>query len=486
MKLSSLFGMSLIGFALLAAGCGSSNPSAKLPGAKIFASAGCASCHTLKAANAKGQIGPDLDALKPDAPTVSHQVRVGGNGMPSFRRRLSGTQISQVAAFVAAASRTTGQASAFKPDDTTVKGCEQSNKPFCFRQAFANIAYKDGPAKALALLATDDSRMPSVHGDCHQIAHAVGHAGLARYHGNAAEALAHGGMTCNSGYYHGVIERSFSGLPRSEVIHKARHLCTTSSVTKDDFLLYQCVHGLGHGLMIYSGDDLPWALRACHKLQTSFDRVSCTGGVFMQNLDTGMITSRFLSKKNPIYPCPIVAQADKVYCYLMVTSRINTLDGYNWKRTAGWCRRERAGLGRDVLPVVRARRLGGDAVPPGADDPPLRARRQRRARVHLRRLARLREQLCGRPAGDRALQPGAGPLPRLLLRRRRHDSRRDPPARPGPKGAPATRPCRRATAPTATAAPPSSSVSVADGAARARYPSQRWPGRRRPKRWLRL
>jgi hypothetical protein len=343
MKLSSLFGVSLIGLALLAAGCGSSNQAAKLPGAKVFTSAGCASCHTLKAANAKGQIGPDLDALKPDAPTVAHQVRVGGNGMPSFRSRLSGMQISQVATFVAAASRTTGQAAAFKPDNATIKGCEQSSKPFCFRQAFANVAYNQGPAKALALLATDDSRMPQVHGDCHQIAHWIGHAGLARYHGNAAEALAHGGMTCNSGYYHGVIERSFSGLPRSEVVHKARTLCTTSAVTKDDFLLYQCVHGLGHGLMIYSGDDLPWALRACHKLQTSFDRVSCTGGVFMQNLDTGMITSRFLKPKDPLYPCPIVAERDKVYCYLMVTSRINTLDGYNWKRTAGWCRKSEPG-----------------------------------------------------------------------------------------------------------------------------------------------
>jgi hypothetical protein len=63
----------------------------------------------------------------------------------------------------------------------------------------------------------------------------------------------------------------------------------------------------------------------------------------MQNLDTGMITSRYLNKRNPIYPCPIVAQQDKVYCYLMVTSRINTLDGFNWKRTAGWCRKSEPG-----------------------------------------------------------------------------------------------------------------------------------------------
>ena len=82
-------------FALAARACGSSKKgAASSPGAKVFATAGCAGCHTLKAANAKGQIGPNLDELKPDQPTVVRQVRSGGNGMPSFKERLSGNQIS--------------------------------------------------------------------------------------------------------------------------------------------------------------------------------------------------------------------------------------------------------------------------------------------------------------------------------------------------------------------------------------------------------
>ena len=53
------------------------------------------------------------------------------------------------------------------------------------------------------------------------------------------------------------------------------------------FLLYQCVHGLGHGLMIYSRNDLPYSLRICDGLATAWDRNSCTGGVFMQNFLPG-------------------------------------------------------------------------------------------------------------------------------------------------------------------------------------------------------
>ncbi len=63
----------------------------------------------------------------------------------------------------------------------------------------------------------------------------------------------------------------------------------------------------------------------------------------MQNLMPGMGTTRYLRKKDPLYPCNAVAERHKVYCYLMVTSRILSLDGYNWRKTAAWCRRSEKG-----------------------------------------------------------------------------------------------------------------------------------------------
>src|SRR5690349_7855028 len=111
-----LFSVGVILLVVLASGCGgskkggaaSSSAAKKLPGAKVFASAGCAGCHTLKAVNAKGQVGPNLDELKPDESTVQRQVTNGGNGMPSFKSRLTGTQISQVADFVYQATKGAG------------------------------------------------------------------------------------------------------------------------------------------------------------------------------------------------------------------------------------------------------------------------------------------------------------------------------------------------------------------------------------------
>ena len=74
---------------------------AAVSGKAVFASAGCAGCHTLAAAGATGQVGPDLDQLKPDAATVEAVVTSGSGAMPAFKRRLSSEEIKAVAAFVA-------------------------------------------------------------------------------------------------------------------------------------------------------------------------------------------------------------------------------------------------------------------------------------------------------------------------------------------------------------------------------------------------
>jgi cytochrome c553 len=70
-------------------------------GATVFKQAGCGSCHTLAAASASGQIGPNLDALRPGFEDVRGKVETGGGGMPAFAGRLSKEQIRDVAAFVA-------------------------------------------------------------------------------------------------------------------------------------------------------------------------------------------------------------------------------------------------------------------------------------------------------------------------------------------------------------------------------------------------
>jgi len=63
------------------------------PRRRLFEQVGCATCHTLADAKSHGQVGPNLDDLKPSLATVEHQVTDGGGGCPrsaaSSRRRRS-------------------------------------------------------------------------------------------------------------------------------------------------------------------------------------------------------------------------------------------------------------------------------------------------------------------------------------------------------------------------------------------------------------
>lgn len=71
-------------------------------GSAVFASAGCAGCHTLAAAHATGTVGPNLDTLKPNYQAVTAQVTNGGPGMPAFGKtgQLSTKQVADVSAYV--------------------------------------------------------------------------------------------------------------------------------------------------------------------------------------------------------------------------------------------------------------------------------------------------------------------------------------------------------------------------------------------------
>ena len=60
----------------------------------------CGMCHTLQAAGSKGQIGTNLDQLKPSMLQVVSTVTNGIGVMPSFEGMLSSEEIEAVSYFV--------------------------------------------------------------------------------------------------------------------------------------------------------------------------------------------------------------------------------------------------------------------------------------------------------------------------------------------------------------------------------------------------
>ena len=309
-------------------------------GKQLFAEHRCGGCHTFAAAGTRGTQGPDLDAARPSARAVVRQLRHPSGLMPSFAGALSEREMRDLAAFVGAA-RSSGRAVAapFRPDRTRLASCG-GGKAECLEQAFGNLTFNAGPRAALARLRATLRANRAVQADCHRIAHRMGSAALTRYDDRVAPAFVAGSPICASGYYHGIVERAFLGQPPQRLPTVARRLCSDPQIDAQRFLTYQCLHGLGHGLMIYSGYDLPGSLRTCDALQTGFARVSCSGGVFMENFNSSYgVTSKYVRASDPIYPCNAVSARHKLYCYLLVTANILRLDGGDLRRTAEACRR---------------------------------------------------------------------------------------------------------------------------------------------------
>ena len=130
-------------------GAGSGDPVA---GKRLFASNGCAGCHTFAAAGSKGTTGPDLDSVSPSPERVIRQLRKPGGIMPSFADKLSTQEKRDVAAFVGAGNAS-GKAVAapFEPDSKRLADCKDGNSE-CLEQAFGNLTFSEGPKPALTRL----------------------------------------------------------------------------------------------------------------------------------------------------------------------------------------------------------------------------------------------------------------------------------------------------------------------------------------------
>ena len=143
------------------------------------------------------------------------------------------------------------------------------------------------------------------------------------------------------------------------------------------FVLFQCLHGMGHGLTMIYGHDLPVALEACDHLSSNWDQRSCYGGAFMENImnataphhmvddmmaETGgggeaedapmpmegeqaemaeheHAASEWagLDPDDPLYPCSVMEARYLQECYVMQTSAILWLNDWEIAEGAATC-----------------------------------------------------------------------------------------------------------------------------------------------------
>jgi hypothetical protein len=157
----------------------------------------------------------------------------------------------------------------------------------CYDNLLLERVRAEGARPALDLLDRIAARDPRVRRDGHMYAHGIGIAAL-----SSPDRVGAVFASCTpgwqSGCYHGVIQSYFlatrSGAGELGTA-RVDALCDPwRGEGGNPWLLFQCTHGLGHGLTMFHGHDLPRALASCDLLSRPGERDNCYGGAFMENI----------------------------------------------------------------------------------------------------------------------------------------------------------------------------------------------------------
>ncbi len=199
---------------------------------------------------------------------------------------------------------------------------------------FIDLAITEDPKVALSKLREQIKTDEALLRSCHSLMHEIGRQAYEKY-GSFAEAIKYSDEICNSGYLHGIIEAHFYQSP--DVWTAMQKVCDPYPEGK--FLSWECYHGVGHGLMYYSENDLPSSLAMCGSYGTYFAQSSCVNGVFMENFNSeqDLHKSKFLDPENPFYPCELQAPEHKGDCYLYAPTYYLSLHTNDYSGALSWC-----------------------------------------------------------------------------------------------------------------------------------------------------
>jgi hypothetical protein len=224
--------------------------------------------------------------------------------------------------------------------------CATKNAPTysCYKKELTDITKNQGPETATALVKSSYEKVPYVKSECHQLMHVIGRAALDKY-GDVSGTYTHGDQFCWSGYYHGAMEQVAIEHGYDYILKNANNICSPiAKKSRYSFYHYNCVHGMGHGFMFVKDGDLFASLKSCDAITDSWERTSCYGGVFMQNVMNEQTPdqdankgSKYLRADQPMYPCTAVDMQYKDQCYLMQTSYALQVENYNFSKVFKLC-----------------------------------------------------------------------------------------------------------------------------------------------------
>lgn len=221
----------------------------------------------------------------------------------------------------------------------------------CYEKHLIPLVDRGGPKLAMGTLMQVANGDRDVRGFGHVYAHAIGmHAfdadkNVERTFSSCTDAF-------QSGCYHGVIEAYFASTGKVDSMSVTALCVPWSQPGVYGWLRFQCAHGLGHGLTMHYEHNLVSSLKGCDLLVEDWDRQSCYGGAFMENVvdatepHHGMPgmdmpeearTFKQIDKADLNYPCTILPERYLTTCYQNQVSIIMYFDDHKMPAVAKDC-----------------------------------------------------------------------------------------------------------------------------------------------------
>jgi hypothetical protein len=188
----------------------------------------------------------------------------------------------------------------------------------------------------VAMCRAQDLVIDQVVDDCHWLAHTIGQANLEKSGGDVGAAFATCPLGCVEGCYHGVISSWFVGRDPSTLSQDLLTVC--KSYPTGSVMLRQCIHGIGHGLLMHGRLTLGQAVAACRSSTDSFFVETCLGGVFMENANTvlGFPEAQLLGTLPSL--CDGLASSDTRTCVSAIGEGLMFFTGHDLVKATALCK----------------------------------------------------------------------------------------------------------------------------------------------------
>ena len=205
----------------------------------------------------------------------------------------------------------------------------------CYSNFFEGLAQEQENYDDALELADAMTKIGTID-DCHFVSHVIGYTVFTKNQDVAKSLQGMNGTICRGGYFHGVLASYFHKIKEDgDSFPQSPNTICDELIGSSNY--QDCIHGLGHGLVHYYGENLEYSLDTCHQMSFYQSRL-CVKGVMMQYTDD-KLTREGISQENISNLCdPLTLEKlDYVECGMSIGTTLTFVTNHEFKKGNDLC-----------------------------------------------------------------------------------------------------------------------------------------------------